>query len=226
MANDGSLRQVVIYRAASLPQAQLLRNLLEDAGIEAMVVNDALQGVSGELPLGWTTLARVVVAEVDAARARRLAEDFDIVASPYPNENDADSTALTEQTPLPVWPVCPQCDRRRTAVCPVCGTSGTDFPLGWGDATAGTVELNEATADLATDDEEAEDLLVICPGCDESFRPGFLQRCEWCGHPFEAGVEEDRGPPELLNPRTLATIGALVIIGAALFAYFAFILRV
>jgi hypothetical protein len=228
MANDGNLRQVVVYRAASLQQAQLLRNLLEDAGIESVVVNDALQGVSGELPLGWTTLTRVVVAKADAARARRLAEDFDIVVSPYPSESDADSTALTEQTPLPVWPVCPRCDRRRTAVCPVCGTAGSDFPLGWGDTAAGTVELNDATADLVTDEEETEELLVICPGCDESFRPGFLRRCEWCGHKFQGGVEaeieEDRGPPEVLSPRTLATIGALVVLVAALFAYFAIIL--
>ena len=123
------------------------------------------------------------------------------------------------------WPACPQCKRPRTAVCPVCQTAGCDFPIGWGDAIVGTVELNEATAALSADyEQEGDDVLLICPACDESFRPGFLARCEWCGHKFASGVEERREPPELLNPRIMATIGALVLVFVAIFAYFAIVL--
>jgi hypothetical protein len=222
MTDDASSRQAVIYRAATLQQAHLLRNLLEDAGIEAVVVNDALQGVTGEVPFGWTSLARVVVSQSDAARARRLAEDFDIVASPAPHEDDIESTAPTQE-PLLGWPACPECQQPRTAVCPVCGTAGSDFPLGWGDSAAGTVELNIATEGWAAGDDEAADLLVICPGCDESFRPGFLRRCEWCGYKFETGIAVAREPPEFLNARVIGTIVAMVITVAAILIYFALI---
>jgi len=131
---------------------------------------------------------------------------------------------LRQVVPLSIWPTCPQRERRRTAVCPVCATAGCDFQLGWGDSAAGTVELNDATADLAQSEEESEDLLVICPGCDESFRPGFLRRCEWCGHRFDAGVVADMRPVETLNSRVLATIGGVTIIVVALLAYFAIVL--
>jgi hypothetical protein len=132
-----------------------------------------------------------------------------------------------DQSPRQVWPTCPNCDRPRTAVCPVCGTSGNDFRLGWGDTTAGTVELNAATEDLAADDEAAE-VLVICPGCDESFLPGFLVRCEWCGYRFRSGVEhepEEPEPWEPLNLRVIGTMAVIVVAAAAMLGYFAMILR-
>ncbi len=33
------------------------------------------------------------------------------------------------QEALAIWPVCPQCGRRRITTCPICHTSGTLFPL-------------------------------------------------------------------------------------------------
>src|SRR5438067_13769821 len=67
----------VIYSAASTQQAHLLKGRLLERGIVARVVNDSLQMAGGELPLGWTAAARVIVAEEDGPKARRIAEDFD-----------------------------------------------------------------------------------------------------------------------------------------------------
>ena len=70
-------RQTVIYTAARPQQAQLLKNLLADAGIDAVLLNDALQSAVGEVPFGWSTAVRVAVRESDAAEARALAIEFD-----------------------------------------------------------------------------------------------------------------------------------------------------
>jgi hypothetical protein len=134
---------------------------------------------------------------------------------------------MTGQEPSTEWPVCPGCNRARTAVCPVCGAAGSNFDVGWGRAKVGTAELNEATSSLAAEqDEDAPRLLVICPACDESFRARFLARCEWCGHTFRSGVAapdaEEQGS---LSLRMIATIVALAILVAAVFAYFAFLVR-
>ena len=47
-------QMTVIYTAANVRQAHLLKNQLGEAGITACVVNDALQGVAGEVPFGFT----------------------------------------------------------------------------------------------------------------------------------------------------------------------------
>lgn len=39
-----------IYAAADLPQAHLLLHLLEEAGIEARILNENMQGGTGEIP--------------------------------------------------------------------------------------------------------------------------------------------------------------------------------
>jgi hypothetical protein len=49
------------------------------------------------------------------------------------------------------------------------------------------------------DDEERRarpSLLLICPTCDEPFKPRFLRHCEWCNHDFGTGLE---------TPQTVAT---------------------
>src|SRR5690242_768447 len=81
----------VIYSAASTQQAYLLRGLLEDEGIAAHVVNDAMQIAGGELPLGWNSAARVVVSESDAVRAREFAEEFDRQTAHRDETDDAEA---------------------------------------------------------------------------------------------------------------------------------------
>jgi hypothetical protein len=122
-----SQRQAVIYTARNKQQAHLLRNLLEEAGIEAAVTGDLLADGTGVDAVGWATAARVVVAEEDAKAARRLAEEFDrrgatAAAAARPDVSPEGPTELAE------WPSCPECGARRTTTCPICHTSGTDFP--------------------------------------------------------------------------------------------------
>jgi len=35
-------------------------------------------------------------------------------------------------------------------------------------------------------------LLLICPTCDEPFKPRYLRYCEWCSHDFGTGIEASR----------------------------------
>src|SRR5207247_1201078 len=62
-------RLVEVYRAKNSPEAHLLKSALEDAGIRAVVEGDLLQGGLGEIPIGWTTSPRIMVAEPDAGQA-------------------------------------------------------------------------------------------------------------------------------------------------------------
>src|SRR5207302_11354040 len=127
-----SREPTVIYSAASTQQAHLLKGLLLERGTVARVVNDSLQMAGGELPLGWTAAARVVVAEEDAPKARQIAEDFDRQTAHEPRDEEsaweeADSFAAPAQ--WEEWPLCPACGERRPARCATCGISGTQFPL-------------------------------------------------------------------------------------------------
>jgi len=64
-----------LCRAANLPEAHILRGLLEQAGIETMVFNEHAQGGVGQLPVmdAWPELW---VGEADAARAAAVLEEF------------------------------------------------------------------------------------------------------------------------------------------------------
>lgn len=59
----------IIYRAANLADAHLVRQLLESEGVPAFVQGEYLQGAVGELPANTEVFVRVHGAHVDAARA-------------------------------------------------------------------------------------------------------------------------------------------------------------
>jgi hypothetical protein len=65
-------RWVEVVRARDAPEAHLLKSVLEDAGVAALVEGELLQGVLGELPLGWSHAPRVLVAQCDVPRAREI----------------------------------------------------------------------------------------------------------------------------------------------------------
>jgi hypothetical protein len=65
---------VIVYRAANGPQAHVVRNFLQNAGIPALIDGDLLQGGIGDLPPGWSTAPRILVASEHAAWARTLIE--------------------------------------------------------------------------------------------------------------------------------------------------------
>lgn len=61
-----------IRSAANLPEAYLLKQLLERAGIEAHVFNEHAQGALGEIPFIHAYPEVWVADEADAARAEEL----------------------------------------------------------------------------------------------------------------------------------------------------------
>ena len=198
-----STNPTVIYSAANTQQAYLLRSLLEDEGIQARVVNDSLQIAGGELPLGWTAAARVVVPEQDAPRARELAEHFDRqTAHPLAGEETSSAPAAE---PWPDWPTCPQCGTRQSAQCPICGTVGTDFPLADYQPTA--------TGDR---------VLLMCRTCDDHMLPEWYRFCPGCNYDFGAGIEPAPMPAanNRLSLATVLIIALLLLPALALGAYF------
>jgi hypothetical protein len=163
-----------IYSAANTQQAHLLRSLLEDRGITAWVVNDSIQFAGGDLPIGWTAVVHVVVSSSDAEAAREFALDFDLKTAHEPAPDN-------DKEPPPAewanWPTCPQCQERRSAHCPICGASGTRFPL------ADTLQT-----------EGGERVLLYCAGCDDHMSPEWHRLCPRCGHDFGDGLDLNRPP--------------------------------
>ena len=111
-------KQIVIYTAANLPEAHILRNTLDELGIHAAVINDAVQMAVGDLPAGWPTAPRVVVDEEQAELARRVALEFDAIgrASRQQAEDDDEPERRGAAAAI-AWPMCPNCGCRRQAVC-------------------------------------------------------------------------------------------------------------
>jgi len=193
----------VIYSAASTQQAYLLKGLLAEQGIAASVVNDAIQLAGGELPLGWTSAARVVVPQKDAAQARALAEQFDRRTTREPTGDDsAEAEPLAEWTD---WPLCPRCGDRRSARCPVCGASRTDFRLADVQDVAG-----------------GQHVLLKCEDCDDLIQPQWYRRCAACGHDFGEGIDVDPAHHASADGSgSLAVVAAVLAAAAlALAAYF------
>jgi len=118
----------VIYAARTVEQAYLLKNLLEDQGIGAVVTNEVLAGGAGVEILGWPTQPRVAVAAGDAESARQIALQFDATVAAEPELAAEAEAGVKRDAEEDGWPQCPQCDARRPARCPICETTSTDFP--------------------------------------------------------------------------------------------------
>jgi hypothetical protein len=68
---------VEIYSAADTIEAHLLCNLLEENGINARILGDALAGLGGALPFGSTISPRIWTDEASAERARELIDHWE-----------------------------------------------------------------------------------------------------------------------------------------------------
>jgi len=218
-------KQQVIYTAANSQQAHLLCNILEDCGIDATVTNEALQGASGELAVGWSTDPRVMVSERDAEKARQVALDFEQRLADSDDETDSYDNPSDNQ--WADWPTCPRCSLRRQVVCKVCETAGTNFQLAEFVVEAAPIRQTQTESE-ESGKEETDDgppLLLICPNCDESFPPRFFRYCEDCGHDFGFGVELQLKEPPEVNGRAIIVVVALGLLALAFSAYFAFIAR-
>ena len=193
----------VIYSAANTQQAYLLKGILEDRGIQARVVNEAIQIAGGDLPIGWTAAAKVVVSSESALKARQIAEEFDVQTAHEPTPDDI-NTSAADTAEWTDWPVCPQCGQRRSARCPFCGASGVDFPL----------------ADIQ-DNAGGQRVLLYCGSCDDHFLPDWARLCAACGHDYGSGF--DAAPPATSiewNPRAILVAAAILVGVLALGAYF------
>lgn len=248
---DWLFNPVEIYSAGSVPQAYMLRNLLAESGIVAVVANSTLHGGGVDL-VGLHTAAKVMVAQKNAAAARRFALQFDdaaVAAAEFPPEPDPLSDSTYD------WPRCPGCGERRSTRCKICHTSGTDFNLAdmdfvgpsepgekssdasdttsCGCGPTGCGGGNESCEDTAAQDPsdatvESVDQppprpepLLMCPTCDEPFVPAFPRLCEWCGHQFDDGYEIETHTPPPVEQ--ISSRAVLVIAGLLLVLALAFV---
>ena len=238
----------VIYAAQTAQQAHMLKNVLVERGIKAIVTNDVLERGAGVDFIGWETLARVAVAEHDAEVAREIALAFEETLPRNSDETGHYPAGLDEVEGEPdFWPECPECGSRRTTLCPVCGTAGSNFPAADSDLASASMLSTPAQPsscgcgsggcssdqhDEQVDEESAgptdadagfdvPDNLLMCTTCDEPFAPNYPRLCEWCGHEFADGYAVD--PPSELEPvnsRTMAVIFVLAVLAVCLVAYF------
>src|SRR5262245_15741653 len=160
-----------------------------------------MQIAGGELPLGWTAAARVVVSDADANQARQFAEAFDRQTARESPDAAMDQPALDQWTD---WPLCPKCGARRSARCSVCGTSGTDFAL---------ADVQNST--------RGDEVLLKCESCDDLFVPDWYRLCPQCGYDFGKGIEVGESAPPMLevNFAMLSIVAGLLVGGGALMAY-------
>ncbi len=63
---------VEVFSTPSAPEAHLVKNLLERAGIEATIVDENMGVAIG----GWNALPRVWVARADYSRAREVVDSW------------------------------------------------------------------------------------------------------------------------------------------------------
>jgi hypothetical protein len=198
----------IIYSADNPQQAYLLRSLLENEGIQAWVLNDAIQIAGGELPVGWRGAAKVAVGDDDAAAAREFAEAFDHQAQRHffePQDNGENDEPDNSLPPPPVWPVCPTCGQPQSARCPICGESGAHF--------------SSADGPFATHDDQQ---LFLCPSCDDAITPEWYRLCARCGHDFGTGLQIQQPPPARieLSLRIVIALAALLSLTVAVVGYF------
>lgn len=124
--NESHPRFVEIYRARNLPEAYAIRIALEDAGIDARIEGELLQGVVGELPMGWDTAPRILVEDSQASAARAIVDRVDLRAVPEPDADELndDSRCLA----------CGHAMSENSPKCPACGWSYQDVESEAGDS--------------------------------------------------------------------------------------------
>ena len=67
---------VEVYEAHDVPQAHIIKGVLDEAGIPAVIENEELSNVLGALQMGRSASRVMVPAEL-AERAREILRDFE-----------------------------------------------------------------------------------------------------------------------------------------------------
>lgn len=99
-----------VYCAADIVDAQMIKDYLEAAGIEAVVQGGLLTGIIGEIPVN-TYPTVWVVEDDDYERARRLVDDY---------QHPEPAGQLYQEG----W-TCPECGQRLDAQFTQCWNCGT-----------------------------------------------------------------------------------------------------
>jgi hypothetical protein len=132
--------------------------------------------------------------------------------------------AVLELAPWVSWPQCPICAQRRQARCPTCGFAQDNFPLAdYQELGAESHSLFHAGNSVCADAEEA--VLLLCPHCEEAFRPRFYDRCAACGYEFGEGLEVDFSDYDDFSVRAAWAIAGLLAVFLCIFVYFTVALR-
>ena len=100
-----------LYAALNLPDAYLLRDLLNHAGVEVHVLNEFAQGGLGDIPFTHAYPEIWIEDERDEARALAVVKDFD------------DRQISTKQT---LCSACGEYNPDRFEICWHCGTELKD----------------------------------------------------------------------------------------------------
>jgi hypothetical protein len=100
---------VRIYSAATLPDAHLVRGMLGQAGIDARVFNENLQGGLGEIPFTHAYPEVWIVDDRDLQRAREVIRQIEC---PAPGSGSM---------------ICPRCQEGSPGHFQICWNCGQDF---------------------------------------------------------------------------------------------------
>jgi len=111
---------VELYRPQNMVQAEFFRLALQDAGIRSMVVGEYLQGVVGEVPMGWNSAPRLLVDPESVQAATAILE-------PLQKRQDA---KRGESPAEPDDERCLQCGAKmgEAIVCDKCGWTFAPVP--------------------------------------------------------------------------------------------------
>ena len=87
-----------LYRATDLAEAHLLRDLLEEDGLHACIVNENLASLAGELPFGLIVPEVWVTDSRDLFMARAVLRDF-LKRKGEPDRAEQQCSACGEASP-------------------------------------------------------------------------------------------------------------------------------
>lgn len=101
----------IVYYAGTLPEGQLILDMLQAAGIEARMLNQNAQSAAGEIPPAVAGPQIWVIEDEQLGRAHRLIEEH-------------------LRRPAPPGRNCPRCGEENPGNFLSCWACGAEFPVG------------------------------------------------------------------------------------------------
>lgn len=116
---DSNPKLVEVYRNSSLPAAHNMRMELEAEGLQVFMDGELLQGGLGDLPLGWATAVRILVAESHAEIAKSTIERIEARILEAAQESPPQGESCL---------ACGHAMKENEIRCPACGWTFLDTP--------------------------------------------------------------------------------------------------